>query len=78
MGLTAYYANLTSLLSAVTNNGSARDIASMQQLGPAIRAVLSVFDDSADYLCLIHSVSFRHGDDLIVTPFAQVNISLSL
>lgn len=78
MGLTAYYANLTSLLSAVTNDESARDVDSMQQLRLAIRAMLSVFDDSANYLCLIHSVSFRHGDDLIVTPFAQVNILLSL
>lgn len=74
MGLAAYYANLTSLLSAVTNNESARDVDSMQQLRPPIRAMLSLFDDFANCLCLIHSVSFRHGDDLIVTPFAQVNL----
>lgn len=74
MGLAAYYANLTSLLSAVTDNGSARDIDSMQQLRLAVRAMLSLFGDFANYLCLIHSVSFRHGDDLIVTPFAQVNL----
>lgn len=74
MGLAAHYANLTSLLSAVTSNESARDIDSVQQLRPAVRATPSLFDDFANYLCLIHSVSFRHGDDLIVTPFAQVNL----
>lgn len=38
--------------------------------------VCYVSEHVSDSACLLFV--FRHGDDLIVTPFAQVNISLSV